>query len=116
MFNNVKQCVLANKTVTLPIKLGRITFSAMFHVFDAVHIDMIIGCDLLKLLRARIDFKSMQFIHDTNIENSVKYEPCVEKISVLNVCDTTDSGSVAPDCHFFSLSFLFRSPYWKHRI
>ena len=104
--NNVKQCVLANgatvdlhKTVTVPIKLGRITFSAMFYVFDAVHIDMIIGCDLLKLLRARIDFKSMQFIHDTNIENSVQFEPCVEKISVLNVCDTTNGVNVVPDCH-----------------
>ena len=89
---NIKQCILANgstvcveKSVTVPIKLGRMTISATFFVLDAVHISMIIGCDLLNLLRARIDFKTKQFVHEGGVLSDTKCQQDNEKIRETTV-------------------------------
>ena len=55
-------CRGLNKTIAVPVKLGAITINATLYVLDTKHIDMIIGCDLLNMLRARIYFKSKQFL------------------------------------------------------
>ena len=77
--NNI-QCILANgstvcveKSVIVPIRLGRMTISATFFVLDAVHISVIIGCDLLDLLRAQIDFKTKQFVHESGVFSDVQW-------------------------------------------
>ena len=49
------------------------TISATFFVLDAVHISMIIGCDLLNLLRAQIDFKTKQFVHESGVFSDVQW-------------------------------------------
>ena len=44
------------------------------HIFvlNAVHISVIIGCDLLDLLRTQIDFKTKQFLHDVQWLNTAR--------------------------------------------
>ena len=58
------QCMVANGSninsdtiVFVPVKIGKVTFIADLYVLKAEHIKMIIECDLLKNLRAKIDFE-----------------------------------------------------------
>ena len=66
-------CVGRKKSVIVPIRLGRMTISATFFVLDAVHISVIIGDDLLDLLRAQIDFKTKQFLHEGGVFSDVQW-------------------------------------------
>ena len=68
-----KQCILADgstvnldKTVVVPVKLDKVTFMANLYVLDTNHIDMIIGCDLLNMLCATIDYKRKRPINHTS--------------------------------------------------
>ena len=84
--------------VYVPVKIGKVTFMAELYVLEAKHIPMIIGCDLLKNHRAKIDFEYKHVvinsqcakpetrallggvINSSNItDNSVKLNPRVEK-------------------------------------
>ena len=56
---------------------------------------MIIGCDLLNMLRARVDFKSKQFIHDTDIPNVVRTDNDTQLIGVLS--DHSVTSVTEPD-------------------
>ena len=58
-----KQCVVANGSninldtiVSVPVKIGKVTFIADLYVLKVEHYKMIIGCDLLKNLRAKNRF------------------------------------------------------------
>ena len=103
-----RQCMVANGSninldtiVYVPMKIGKVTFSADLYVLKVQHYNMIIGCNLLKNLRAKIDFEykhvaiNKHCIHPqtravlgviTSIEiliikiiNNVKLKPRVEK-------------------------------------
>ena len=43
--------------VSVPVKIWKVTFMAELYVLEAKHIPMIIDCDLLKNLHAKIDFE-----------------------------------------------------------
>ena len=96
--HNERQCVLANgakvylkKTVTVPIRLGRLTITATLYVLDVKHIDMIIGCDLLRILRAKIDFKTKQFSHDYYVPNNSLSNASTEMLGVLTQDNVNNS-------------------------
>ena len=100
-----RQCVVANGSninldtiVSVPVKIGKVTFMAELYVLEAKHIPMIIGCDLLKNLPAKIDIEYKHVvissqcakpetrallgvvINSSSIkDNSVKLNPRVEK-------------------------------------
>ena len=64
-----KTCLLADgksivldQKVVIPIKLNHITVEAELYVIPMNHIKMILGCDLLNLMKAKIDFKTKQLI------------------------------------------------------
>ena len=64
-----KTCLLADgksivldQKVVIPIKLNHITVEAELYVIPMNHIQMILGCDLLNLMKAKIDFKTKQLI------------------------------------------------------
>ena len=59
-----RQCMVANGSnihldtiVSVPMKIGKVTFMADLYGFKVQHYNMIIGCDLLKNLCAKIDFE-----------------------------------------------------------
>ena len=56
-----KSLVLDQKVV-ISIKLNHITVEAELYVIPMNHIQMILGCDLLNLMKAKIDFKTKQLI------------------------------------------------------
>ena len=43
--------------VSVFMKIGKVTFIANLYVLKVHHYNMIMGCDLLKNLRAKIDFE-----------------------------------------------------------
>ena len=58
-----RQCMVANDSninletiVSVLMKIDKVTFIADLYVLKVQHYSMIIGCDLLKNLRAKIDF------------------------------------------------------------
>ena len=64
-----KSCVLAEGTnilldtqICLPIKLRHVTIEADLFVLPMKHVSVILGCDLLNLLNARIDFRTKKLI------------------------------------------------------
>ncbi len=68
-FNTDKSCMLADgttvvlkRTVMLPLKLKQVTINANLYVLPMKHVTIIIGCDLLSLLNAKIDFQAKQLI------------------------------------------------------
>ena len=72
-----KQCILADgstvnldKTVVAPVKLDKVTFMANLYVLDTNHIDMIIGCDLLNMLCATIDYKRKRLTVNSPINHT----------------------------------------------
>ena len=105
-----RQCVVANGSninldtmVYVPVKIGKVTFMAELYVLEAKHIPMIIGCDLLKNLRAKIDFEYKHVVINSQCakpetrallgvvinsssitDNSVKLNPRVEKIHLAD--------------------------------
>ena len=98
-----KQCMVANGSninldtiVSVPVKIGKVTFIADLYVLKVEHYKMIIGCDLLKNLRAKIDFEYKHVVINKQCrntqtgavlgviisvdDNNVKLKPRVEKI------------------------------------
>ena len=97
-----KQCMVANGSninldtiVSVPVKIGKVTFIADLYVLKIEHYTMIIGCDLLKNLRAKIDFEYKHVVINKqcrntqtgavlgviiSVDNNVKLKPRVEKI------------------------------------
>ena len=101
--NTTKHCMLANgsqvqlnKTVTVPIQLGFTTVVATLYVLNTNHISMIIGCDLLDILRTRVDFKTKQFICDANVQNVTCIDNNTHVIGVLS--DQNATGSLYNNC------------------
>ena len=91
--NSGRKCILAdgreihlNKTVTLPMKLGTYTIDAELHIIDVKHINIIIGCDLLQKLNAKIDFKNSKFI--TEVKHNVIIRQKSKKRSEISFIDT----------------------------
>ena len=65
-----RNCILAdgstivlNKTITIPLKIKQVTINAELYVLPMQHVTIIIGCDLLSIMNAKIDFtsKELQF-------------------------------------------------------
>ena len=50
--------ITLDKKIVLPIKFNNITIEADLFILPMNHVRIIIGCDLLHLLNARIDFSS----------------------------------------------------------
>ena len=64
-----KDCTLANgacisldNRIALPIKFNNITIEAELYSLPMNNIQVIIGCDLLSLLKAKLDFQTKQLI------------------------------------------------------
>ena len=69
-----KQCVLADgsmislsRMITLPIKIANVDITIRVYILQNQQLDMIIGCDSLKQLGAKIDFDSKQLIVNNNM-------------------------------------------------
>ena len=87
------------------MKIGKVTFIADLYVLKVDHYQMIIGCDLLKNLRAKIDFKYQRVMINKQCinprtrallrvitsteDNNDKLKPRVEKIH-LTESDTNE--------------------------
>ena len=68
-----KQCSLASgseivrdECVNVPLKINKVSLEAKLFIFDIEHINVIIGCDLLNDMNARIDFGSHRLITIVN--------------------------------------------------
>ena len=69
-----RQCMVANGSninldtiVSVPMKIGKVTFIADLYVLKVQHYSMIIWCDLLKNLRAKINFEYKHVVINKNV-------------------------------------------------
>ena len=83
--SSYKTCVLANgsqvslqEQVTLPIRFKYVTIDANFYILPMSHtqLTIILGCDLLSLLHAKIDFHKKQLILQSESTHTL---PCIQQ-------------------------------------
>ena len=102
--NTGKKCLLAdgsevilNTTVKLPLKLKQVTIEVEFYILTMKQIPLILGCDILTLMNAKLDFQQKQLILTTpkhNIHISCLHTSTLGQLEVCEQSQMADDNEM----------------------
>ena len=109
-----KRCSLADgseivldECVNVPLKINKVSLEARLFILDIEHINVIIGCDLLNAMNARIDFGSHRLI---TIGNKIRTAD-VKTLGLLREINKPDRTDTITSVHS-----QFIGPYSSKKI
>ena len=95
--------ITLDKKIVLPIKFNNITIEADLFILPMNHVEIIIGCDLLHLLNARIDFSSNTLMLQKPLPITKIKIACLQHNSLGHLKVTRQDTHTTPKSHVSEL-------------